>query len=107
MNNALICATAASDARMDGCEKPVMTNSGSGNQGITVYLPVVVAAEQFGCSREQLIRALALSNLVAAHIHYYMGHLFCFVWNSDCRYGGCFGDYLPDGGDLRTGSQHY
>ena len=75
MNNALICATAASDARMDGCEKPVMTNSGSGNQGITVYLPVVVAAEQFGCSREQLIRALALSNLVAAHIHYYMGHL--------------------------------
>lgn len=75
LNNALIRATAASDARMDGCEKPVMTNSGSGNQGITVYLPVVVAAEQFGCSREQLVRALALSNLVAAHIHYYMGHL--------------------------------
>lgn len=75
LNNVLICATAASDARMDGCEKPVMTNSGSGNQGITVYLPVVVAAEQFHCTREQLIRALALSNLVAAHIHYYMGHL--------------------------------
>ncbi|MDE7074889.1 MAG: L-serine ammonia-lyase, iron-sulfur-dependent, subunit alpha [Odoribacter sp.] len=75
LNKVLIRATAASDARMDGCEKPVMTNSGSGNQGITVYLPVVVAAEQFGCSREQLIRALALSNLVAAHIHYYMGHL--------------------------------
>lgn len=75
LNNALICATAASDARMDGCEKPVMTNSGSGNQGITVYLPVIVAAERFGSSREQLIRALALSNLIAAHIHYYMGHL--------------------------------
>lgn len=75
LNNALIRATAASDARMDGCEKPVMTNSGSGNQGITVYLPVVVAAEQFSCSREQLIRALAFSNLIAAHIHYYMGHL--------------------------------
>ena len=75
LNRALIRATAASDARMDGCEKPVMTNSGSGNQGITVYLPVVVASEQFGSSREQLIRALALSNLVAAHIHYYMGHL--------------------------------
>lgn len=75
LNRALIRATAASDARMDGCEKPVMTNSGSGNQGITVILPVVVAAEQFGASREQLIRALALSNLVAAHIHYYMGHL--------------------------------
>ncbi|MDR1755398.1 MAG: L-serine ammonia-lyase, iron-sulfur-dependent, subunit alpha [Culturomica sp.] len=75
LNNALIRATAASDARMDGCEKPVMTNSGSGNQGITVYLPVIVAAERFGSSREQLIRALALSNLIAAHIHYYMGHL--------------------------------
>lgn len=75
LNNALIRATAASDARMDGCEKPVMTNSGSGNQGITVYLPVVVAAERFGSTREQLIRALALSNLIAAHIHFYMGHL--------------------------------
>ncbi len=75
LNNALIEATAASDARMDGCEKPVMTNSGSGNQGITVILPVVVAAERFGSSREQLARALALSNLVAAHIHYYLGHL--------------------------------
>lgn len=75
LNNALIRATAASDARMDGCEKPVMTNSGSGNQGITVILPVVVAAEHFGSSREQLARALALSNLIAAHIHYYLGHL--------------------------------
>lgn len=75
LNNVLIRATAASDARMDGCEKPVMTNSGSGNQGITVYLPVVVAAERFCSSHEQLVRALALSNLIAAHIHYYMGHL--------------------------------
>ncbi len=75
LNRTLIRATAASDARMDGCPKPVMTNSGSGNQGITVYLPVVVAAETFGASREQLARALALSNLIAVHIHYYMGHL--------------------------------
>lgn len=75
LNNALIRATAASDARMDGCEKPVMTNSGSGNQGITVILPVVVTAERLHSSREQLARALALSNLIAAHIHYYLGHL--------------------------------
>lgn len=75
LNEALIRATAASDARMDGCEKPVMTNSGSGNQGITVYLPVMAAARQFGSSREELVRALALSNLVAAHIHARMGHL--------------------------------
>lgn len=75
LNQALIMATAASDARMDGCPKPVMTNSGSGNQGITVYLPVLAAAEKFGSSQEQLARALALSNLIACHIHYYVGHL--------------------------------
>ncbi len=75
MTKALIAATSASDARMDGCPKPVMTNSGSGNQGITVYLPVVIAAKEFNATEEQLIRALAMSNLVAAHIHYYMGHL--------------------------------
>lgn len=75
LNNVLIRSTAASDARMDGCEKPVMTNSGSGNQGITVIIPVVVTAEYLGASREQLTRALALSNLIAAHIHYYLGHL--------------------------------
>ena len=75
MTKVLIRTTAASDARMDGCEKAVMTNSGSGNQGITVYLPVAVTAEYLGASSEQLVRALALSNLVAAHIHRYMGHL--------------------------------
>ena len=75
LNEALIRATAASDARMDGCPKPVMTNSGSGNQGITVYMPVIVAAEKLGASRDQLARALAFSNLIAAHIHYYLGHL--------------------------------
>ena len=75
MTKVLIRTTAASDARMDGCEKAVMTNSGSGNQGITVYLPVAVTAEYLGASSEQLVRALALSNLVAAHVHRYMGHL--------------------------------
>ena len=75
LNEALIMATAASDARMDGCPKPVMTNSGSGNQGITVYLPVLAAADKFGSTQEQLARALALSNLIACHIHFYVGHL--------------------------------
>ncbi|MDL2228290.1 L-serine ammonia-lyase, iron-sulfur-dependent, subunit alpha [Bacteroidales bacterium OttesenSCG-928-K03] len=75
LNQAVIMATAASDARMDGCPKPVMTNSGSGNQGITVYLPVLAAADKFGSSQEQLARALALSNLVARHIHHFVGHL--------------------------------
>ena len=75
LNRILILCTAASDARMDGCPRPVMTNSGSGNQGITVYLPVVVTAEYFQVPQERLIRALAMSNLVATHIHSYLGHL--------------------------------
>lgn len=66
---------AASDARMAGCTLPAMSNSGSGNQGITVTMPVVAAAEQFGNTEEELIRALTLSHLVAIHIKGYLGKL--------------------------------
>lgn len=58
---------AASDARMNGCAMPVVINSGSGNQGITVSIPVIVYARENNCSEENLYRALALSNLVAIH----------------------------------------
>lgn len=68
-NEILYRTSAASDARMGGATLPAMTNSGSGNQGITATLPVVVAAERLGASRQQLIRALALSHLVAIYIH--------------------------------------
>ncbi|WP_154999889.1 L-cysteine desulfidase family protein [Klebsiella grimontii] len=61
--------SAASDARMGGASLPAMTNSGSGNQGITATIPVVVAAERLNASRQQLARALALSHLVAIYIH--------------------------------------
>ncbi len=60
-------AAAGSDARMNGCEMPVVTNSGSGNQGITVSVPVIVYAEELHATREQLYRALTLSNLIAIH----------------------------------------
>lgn len=66
---------AASDARMAGCTLPAMSNSGSGNQGITVTMPVVAAAEQFGNTQEELIRSLTLSHLVAIHIKGYLGKL--------------------------------
>lgn len=66
---------AASDARMAGSTLPAMSNSGSGNQGITVTMPVVAAAEHELASREQLIRALTLSHLVAIHIKHYIGRL--------------------------------
>ena len=54
---------------MGGATLPAMTNSGSGNQGITTTMPVFVAAQRLSASREQTIRALALSNLVAIYIH--------------------------------------
>lgn len=60
-------AAAGSDARMNGCEMPVVINSGSGNQGITASVPVIVYAEKLGVDKDKLYRALALSNLVAIH----------------------------------------
>lgn len=60
-------AAAGSDARMNGCELPVIINSGSGNQGMTCSLPVIEYAKELKASEEKLYRALALSNLVAIH----------------------------------------
>lgn len=60
-------AAAGSDARMNGCELPVIINSGSGNQGITVSIPVIEYAKETGADEEHLLRALALSNLTAIH----------------------------------------
>ena len=60
-------AAAASDARMNGCELPVIINAGSGNQGITCSLPILEYAKELQSSEEQIFRALALSNLIAIH----------------------------------------
>lgn len=60
-------AAAGSDARMNGCEKPVIINSGSGNQGITCSVPVIEYAKELSSGREKLLRALVLSNLTAIH----------------------------------------
>ena len=60
-------AAAGSDARMNGCELPVIINSGSGNQGMTCSLTVIEYAKELKVSEEKLYRALALSNLVAIH----------------------------------------
>lgn len=60
-------AAAGADARMSGCDMPVVINSGSGNQGITASLPVIEFAKNIDASTEKLIRALALSNLIAIH----------------------------------------
>jgi len=71
-------AAAGSDARMNGCEMPVIINSGSGNQGITCCVPVVTYAREMQASRETTLRALALSNLIAIHIKTGIGRLSAF-----------------------------
>lgn len=71
-------AAAGSDARMNGCELPVVINSGSGNQGITCCVPVVVYAKELDCTQEQLYRAMVLSNLTAIYIKTGIGTLSAF-----------------------------
>ena len=95
-------AAAASDARMGGCELPVVINSGSGNQGITASVPVVVFAENLGASQEQLYRALVVSNLVTLHLKSGIGPLsaYCGAISAGCGaaagitylYGGKFAE---------------
>lgn len=75
MSYAMSMTAAASDARMAGCTLPAMSNSGSGNQGITVTMPVIAYSIKYGCSDEELARALVLSHLVAIHIKGYLGKL--------------------------------
>ncbi len=75
MTYAMAATAAASDARMAGCTLPAMSNSGSGNQGITVTMPVIAVAEKMGVGEEKLARALVLSHLVAIHIKGYLGKL--------------------------------
>ena len=71
-------AAAASDARMGGCSLPVVINSGSGNQGLTVSLPVIEYAEHLGVSREKLYRALLISNLISIYQKHFIGSLSAF-----------------------------
>lgn len=68
-------AAAASDARMNGCELPVVINSGSGNQGITASVPVIVYARGMQVSDEKLYRALCVSNLITIHLKNGIGAL--------------------------------
>ena len=74
-NRAKAWAAAGSDARMDGCELPVIINSGSGNQGLTASVPVIVYARECAVSQSLLYRALAVSNLVTIHLKTDIGSL--------------------------------
>lgn len=91
---AMSLTAAASDARMAGSTIPVMSNSGSGNQGITATLPVVAVAENLGSTEEQLARALIISHLIAIHIKTNLGRLSalcgCIVAATGAGCGICY-----------------
>lgn len=83
-------AAAGSDARMNGCELPVIINSGSGNQGMTCSLPVLEYAKELKSDDDKLYRALALSNLIAIHIKSGIGRLsaYCGAVSAGAAAGG-------------------
>jgi len=92
-------AAAASDARMNGCDLPVVINSGSGNQGITASLPVYVYAKELGASEEKLYRALLVSNLVTLHEKTGIGRLSAYCGAVSAGAGAGAGiTYLHGGG---------
>ena len=82
-------AAAGSDARMSGCEKPVIIISGSGNQGITASVPVAVVAQEMNASEEELIRAVVVSDLVTVHQKTGIGRLsaYCGAISAGCGAG--------------------
>ena len=82
-------AAAGSDARMSGCEMPVIILSGSGNQGITASVPVAIYAQELGKSREELLRAVTLSDLVTIHQKTGIGRLsaYCGAISAGCGAG--------------------
>jgi len=82
-------AAAGSDARMSGCDLPVVIASGSGNQGITASVPVIEYAKELGSDKETLLRALIVSNLVTIHQKTGIGRLsaYCGAVSAGCGAG--------------------
>lgn len=82
-------ASAASEARMDGCDMPVIITSGSGNQGITSTVPIIVYAREMGIPEERMHRALIFSSLLTVYQKEYIGKLsaFCGAVSAACAAG--------------------
>lgn len=100
MIRAKAMAAAGSDARMNGCEMPVIINSGSGNQGITTSLPVIEYARDFKASDERLYRALTVANLVTIHQKTSIGRLSAFCGAVSAGAGAGAGIAYLQGADL-------
>ena len=97
-NRAKAWAAAGSDARMGGCELPVVINSGSGNQGLTASVPVIVYAQELGVSHEELLRALVVSNLATIHLKTGIGRLSAYCGATSAGAGAAAGiTYLYGG----------
>lgn len=92
-------AAAGSDARMSGCSLPVVTNSGSGNQGMTTSLPIIIYAQEKGIDNEKMYRALVLANLITIHQKTGLGRLsaYCGAVSAACGSGTGL-TYLEGGG---------
>lgn len=101
INYAMALTSAGSDARMAGCNLNVMSNSGSGNQGITATLPVVAIWEKLHCSEEMLIRATTLSHLVTIYIKSKFGRLSALCGATIAATGASCGIAYLFGGDVR------
>lgn len=101
-NRVRAMAAAGSDARMSGCELPVVILSGSGNQGITASVPLIEYAKEIGASKEQLYRALVLSDLLTVHQKASIGRLsaFCGAVSAGCAAGA--GIAYLDGGKVEA-----
>ena len=95
-------AAAGSDARMSGCEMPVIILSGSGNQGITASVPVAVYAEAFGSTEEELLRAVAVSDLITVHQKTGIGRLSAYCGAISAGVGAGAGIAYLHGGRERA-----
>lgn len=98
----VIRTSAASDARMGGATLPAMSNSGSGNQGITATMPVVVVAEHVQADEERLARALMLSHLSAIYIHAQLPRLSALCAATTAAMGAAGGMAWLMGGNYQT-----
>ena len=99
VNRACAYAAAGSDARMNGCPLPVVINSGSGNQGIAVSMPLLVYAREYAVPRDTLLRALALANLTALHQKRFIGSLSAYCGATSAATASACGIAWMLGGD--------
>ena len=100
-NKAKAYAAAGSDARMNGCELPVVINSGSGNQGMTASLPVIIYAKEMGVTHDRMLRALLVSNLTTIRLKTGIGALSAYCGATSAGCGAAAGVMYLHGGKYR------